>query len=72
MHFESKYAVCPFYHRNANNRICCEGVEDNNTLNVVFGSTKDMIDYEKCYCDDIVYHKECLLYQMLMKKYGGG
>ena len=69
--YDSKYAVCPFYRKNGINRICCEGVEENNTLNVVFETTREMVDYEKCYCDDMVFHKECLLYQMLAKKWEG-
>ena len=67
--YDSKYVVCPFYRRNDTNRICCEGVEDNNTINLVFGSSREMIEYEKCFCDDMDFHQECLLYQMLKKKY---
>lgn len=67
--FVSKYVVCPFYHRNDTNRICCEGVEDNNTLNIVFGAKQDMLDYERHFCDDMEMHKCCLLYQMLNKKW---
>ena len=67
--YDSKYVVCPFYHRNDTNRICCEGVEDNNTINLVFASNREMVEYEKCFCDDMDFHKECLLYQMLIKKY---
>ena len=68
---ESKYVVCPFYHKSDTNRIFCEGVSDNNTLNLVFGSRKEMADYEKCFCDDMDFHRECLLYQMLNKKWEG-
>lgn len=70
--FISKYAVCPFYHRNDTNRICCEGVEDNNTINIVFGAKQDMLAYEKHFCDNIERHKKCLVYQMLNKKYEEG
>lgn len=67
----SKYVVCPFYHRNDTNRICCEGVSKTNTVNLVFESPKKTLEYEKQFCDEMDRHKECLVYQMLMKKWEG-
>ena len=67
--YVSKYVVCPFYRRNDTNRICCEGVSKENTLNIVFESKNDMLGYEKHYCDAMDRHKECLIYQMLSKKW---
>ena len=68
-HYCSKYVVCPFYRRNEVNRICCEGVEDNNSLNLVFGAHKDMVEYERLFCDDMIFHKDCRIYQMLIQKW---
>lgn len=68
-HYESRYVVCPFYRRNDNNRICCEGVDKTNTLNIVFGSQPDLHKYVLRYCNDIDGHKRCLLCQMLTKKW---
>lgn len=65
----SKYVVCPFYRRNDTNRICCEGVSFENTLNIVFESEKGMVRYEKRFCDSMDHHKNCLVYQMLNRKY---
>lgn len=65
----SKYVVCPFYHRNDTNRIVCEGVDKTNTLNLVFETKENTLEYERHYCDDMDRHKECLLYQMLTKKW---
>lgn len=67
--YVSKYVVCPFYRRNDTNRICCEGVNENNTLNIVFGTKQDVLNYEKHFCDSIELHKNCLVYQMLAKKW---
>lgn len=67
--YVSKYVVCPFYRRNDTNRICCEGVDETCTVNVVFECKPAMLDYEKHFCDSMERHKECLLYQMLLKKW---
>ena len=67
--YESKYAVCPYYHRHESNRICCEGTSENNTLNLVFYDQKKMIAYSKHYCNDIEGCKRCKVHQMLDGKY---
>jgi hypothetical protein len=69
VHYESKYAVCPYYHRHENNRICCEGTNDTNTLNLVFGDTNSMKAYSKRYCNDLERCKRCMIYQALDRKY---
>lgn len=69
VHYESKYAVCPYYHRHENNRICCEGTNDANTLNLVFGDTNSMKAYSKRYCNDLERCKRCMIYQALDRKY---
>lgn len=69
VHYESKYAVCPYYHRHENNRICCEGTNDTNTLNLVFGDTNSMKAYSKRYCNDLERYKRCMIYQALDRKY---
>ena len=69
--FESKYVVCPFYRRNDNNRICCEGLEDRNTINLVFEDSKKQVAYRNEYCCDIDNYKNCKICAMLKKKYGG-
>ena len=68
----SKYAKCPFYRRNEDFRICCEGTDSNNTINIVFGSKKQLLEYEKCYCDSIEYCKYCLIHHALDKKWEDG
>ena len=67
-HYESMYVVCPFYRRHDSNRICCEGVDDTNTLNLVFGNQKKLYDYVGRYCNSMENYHGCLICQMLMTK----
>lgn len=68
----SKYAVCPFYHKHEPNRIGCEGVNDDNTINLVFSDTKKLKEYTTAFCDDMRGHKNCPVFKMLNSKYSGG
>jgi hypothetical protein len=65
----SKYVVCPFYHRNDTNRICCEGVDKSNTINLVFETNGKTLEYEREFCNDLVRHKDCLICKMLEEKW---
>ena len=67
--YVSKYVVCPFYHRHDDNRICCEGTDASNTINLVFGGKGELKDYCERRCNDMARHKECLIYKMLDSKY---
>lgn len=67
-YYESKYAVCPFYRRNETNRIVCEGVDETNTINLVFTSRSEWREYEKTYCNIMGNYKNCLICQMLTAK----
>lgn len=68
--YVSKYAVCPYYRRHDDNRICCEGTDTKNTINVVFGDKNQQKLYGIRYCNDIVGHKRCLICNALNTKYG--
>lgn len=70
--YESKYAVCPYYHRHESNRICCEGTDDTNTINLVFCDKKALIAYSKRYCNDLERCQSCMIYQTLDRKYPQG
>lgn len=65
----SKYVVCPFYRRHDDNRICCEGTDDDNTINIVFNDTKKQKEYGIQHCNDMEGCKDCMIYQMLDLKY---
>lgn len=67
--YVSKCVVCPFYRRHNDNRICCEGTDENNTVNLVFEDCREMKKYTVNFCNDIQCHKGCMLYQMLDSKY---
>lgn len=68
--YVSKYAVCPYYHRHDGNRICCEGTDSKNTINIVFGDPKRLKDFCKKHCDDVQGCKRCIVHQALNIKYG--
>lgn len=67
----SKYAVCPFYNKHEPNRICCEGVSAENTINLVFTDTKKLKEYTTVFCNDMNGYKNCAVCKMLERKYGG-
>lgn len=69
--FESKYVVCPFYRRNDNNRICCEGLEERNTINLVFEDPNKQREYKRTHCCDIDRYRSCMICSVLERKYGG-
>lgn len=63
--------VCPFYNWSSPNRICCEGIFDGNTTNLIFGNPIHTDEYLKLFCCSLKHHKECKLGAMLYGKYGG-
>ena len=65
----SKYAACPFYRRNDDNRICCEGTSSANTINIVFGDQHKLKEYGVRYCNDINNYRNCLICKALNSKY---
>ena len=67
--YVSKYAVCPFYHRHDDNRICCEGTGSRNTINLVFGNQCDLKVYGERYCNNLSGYKDCLICKALNTKY---
>lgn len=67
--YVSKYVVCPYYRKHSDNRICCEGTDDSNTINLVFEDSKRLNEYNMCFCNDMKCYKGCMVYQMLDQKY---
>ena len=68
--FESKYPVCPYYHRHDDNRIRCEGVSRNTTICLVFEDAKEQKAYGIMYCNSIEGCKKCMIHCALNTKYG--
>lgn len=65
----SNEVLCPFYHSEDSNRICCEGLEDGSTIHVVFASpTKKRLYSRRNCCEE---YKACKVSQILYDKYGG-
>lgn len=68
--YVSKYAVCPYYHRHDNNRICCEGTNSKNTINLVFEDQSKLKKYTINFCNSIDGCKRCIIHKALNTKYG--
>ena len=68
--YVSKYVACPYYHRHDDNRICCEGTNSNNTINLVFGNVNKLKIHTIRYCNDVDGYKKCLICKALDIKYG--
>lgn len=74
-HWESEYAVCPYYHRHDNNKddtyqISCEGVDGAASLVAKFPTTKARSKYADEYCNSLKGCKDCVIHQALNTKYG--
>ena len=67
--YVSKYVVCPCYRRHDDNRICCEGTTDDNTINLVFGNTKKLKEHTEVFCEDIHNYTNCMICKSLCEKY---
>lgn len=64
---ESAYAKCPFYHKEAAQKVFCEGVVDKSSLTLNFADAQGCQDYRFQYCND--KYKDCPVNKMLMTKY---
>ena len=60
--------VCPFYRRDQDNYITCEGTDESNRINLVCANKKMRYAYQHKYC--CKDYKKCLIASMLIDKYG--
>lgn len=67
--YDAKYAVCPYYRRISNNRICCEGLDKRNTINLVFEDVSGIVRHKNDYCFNIDNYPRCRICGMLDRKY---
>lgn len=65
-----KYVKCPYYRWKSKSRICCEGISDQNTTNLIFSDENDARDYIDNYCCSVYGMHRCPIYLMLNGKYG--
>lgn len=69
----NRKAVCPFYIGDKECKIVCEGVIDNTTIHLNFGSREELKEYADRYCCLLDNYKNCRLCDMLdLKHYKDG
>jgi hypothetical protein len=68
-HWSDKSVVCPFYQRCESNRICCEGLTKDSTINLVFEDPNKKIEYKRNYCYRIGQYPKCPISEVLNRKY---
>lgn len=72
---DERYVSCPYYlvikeeHRK-HRLIRCEGVSKGNSISLVFGTEKDRQEYKRDFCYSVHDCRNCLIHQMLNRKYG--
>lgn len=66
--YVAKEAVCPFYHREDEVGIYCEGVNDDSSIKLIHCSSESKKRYRRQYC--CKEYKRCPIARMLYKKYG--
>ena len=64
----SKDVKCPYYRKDIQNKICCEGIDYDGTIHLNFTSLKKRTVYEKSVCCG--NYKLCPIAQVLDKKWG--
>lgn len=67
-HYESKSAMCPFYHSEEKQKIHCEGILPYTTIHMAFMSQADLRKHKQKYCHCMDYDK-CPIADMLNRKY---
>ena len=60
---------CPYYCDHTNYRIICEGLSQNNKLNLSFELPKDRRQFMCDYCNQIKWCKGCPIHQLLDDKH---
>lgn len=67
MHKEDELVQCPYYKKDAQQAVHCEGVEDGCGLNLGFASRQRLREYKSQFCRHD--WKNCMIAQMLNRKY---
>lgn len=66
--YVSKEVICPFYHREDEVGIYCEGVNDESTIKLLYPSREAKGRYRRENCSKS--YKKCPIAVMLYQKYG--
>lgn len=67
MHKEDEHVQCPYYRKDAQQTVHCEGVEDGCGLHLGFASRQKLKEYKARYCRQD--WKNCMIASMLNRKY---
>lgn len=73
---DEPYIACPYYLglNNMKQRVVptirCEGVSKGNSISLIFADEKVRKEYKQTFCYDIHKCRQCLIHQMLNRKYG--
>lgn len=65
----SKNVKCPFYHKHDGGKIKCEGLSDDSTIHIVFGTPVERAKFMREYCFSIQACQKCLIHKALYEKW---
>ncbi len=65
----SRYVECPFYKKNDENGIMCEGVSKGNHIRLVFKSKKERDEYAHNFCRSVSMCQKCVIHNALWMKH---
>lgn len=68
-YYEDKYTVCPFYIRQKECQIHCEGASTANVIHLIFGSKKSLDAHKERFCKNLSCYPECPIYNAINTKY---
>ena len=68
--WQDKFVKCPYFKKQDQNRIVCEGINNESTTHVVFADSKAKTEYMHKRCNDIGGCRKCPLHDLLDRKYG--
>lgn len=68
-HGGEKFVKCPFYHRHDSNRIVCEGIDEHNTINLVYEQPSERRQWMSEKCNSILGCHGCPIHAFLEIKY---
>ena len=61
--------VCPFYIREREYKISCEGIQDTDGVSLFFATSEQREKWQETYCFDIYKYKRCPVAQLIFEKY---
>lgn len=64
-----KLIKCPFYKREENNRIVCEGISERSTLSPAYEHHDEKMEHMKKHCMSIEGCRRCPIYSLLDRLY---